>query len=112
MSKHSITIPLPEGWVLAKEGLHTPKEGEHYYSIKTQKVLECIQDWKKGNYFPIVQREWTPPASCPKGVIFTKSIGRGIWYTTISQPREEIFIPVEELYSDFTPPPYSPYTVE
>lgn len=114
MNKHSITIALPKGWVLAKEGLHTPVEGEYYFNIKRNKIVECTQGWRGGNFFPIVKREWTPPASCPSGTEFSlRSTDGCTWLVRLRYTNGGIFhVDATSAYSDFTPPPYSPYTVE
>ena len=114
MNKHSITIPLPEGWVLAKEGLHVPQIGDFYLNTRRMKVIECIQGWRSQDKFPIVQREWTPPASCPSGTEFSlRAIDGCTWLVRLSHTNGGIYyVDATSAYSDFTPPPYSPYITQ
>lgn len=111
---NTITIPLPEGWELAEPKPRIPKLNEVYltfYKGGEVKEVGCQGNATKPHY--ILRKTWTPPASCPKGTKFSYREDDGwIIVHPSGAPNCALFLKAIEIYSDFTPPPYSPYVVD
>lgn len=113
MAIEQLTIPIPEGYELESKTRRIPKEGELLLAFEADGTISMelctTNDWSRKYY--IVRKKWVPPISCPKGITFYKSEDRpDIWYFIILRTITPVY--AKNVYSDFTPPPTSPYTVE
>jgi hypothetical protein len=108
-----LTISLPEGYELAEKKPREPKVGEDYLVINkdgsTFKTT-CSSDFNPAPRY-ILRPIWKPPASCPKGMVFVKREHQNNWLFSFKK-NDVVEYVATMFYSDFTPPPYSPYIVK
>lgn len=111
--KNEITIKLPEGYELDSDEPCKILKGEMFCFVGDDFELKVSQASGDKTYlYYRVRSTWKPPASCPNGAVFTKYENIDSWYVSVPFGDFRHSAECPALYSDFTPPPYSPYTVE
>lgn len=117
-----VPINAPSGWEFVQATPRKANPGEYFLELETNQAnlypnTEVFQS--KGCGF-ILQRIWTPPANCPKGTVFERiepclaNDCESVWVVKLVDHLGIQVSPIvaTQVYTDFTPPPSSPWTVE